>query len=96
MGRRNASTVAPQALFFLNNPFVVEQSRHAAARLLAGVHGDEERIERLYRLALGRLPEEGERRVARRFLGGRAGDPAAQWSILFQAVFASADFRYAN
>jgi hypothetical protein len=50
----------------------------------------------LYRLALGRLPDDGERRVARRFLRGRAGDAAAAWSILFQAVFAPADFRYVN
>ncbi len=96
VGRRNASTVAPQALFLLNNPFVVEQSRQAAARLLAEVHDDEGRIERLYRLALGRLPDDRERQVARRFLRGRAGEPAAAWSILFQALFASADFRQVN
>jgi hypothetical protein len=96
VGRRNASTVAPQALFLLNHPFAVEQSRHAAARLLAEVDDDERRIERLYRLALGRLPDDGERRVARFFLRGRADDAGAAWSILFQAVFASADFRYVN
>src|SRR5262249_21464585 len=28
-GRRNASTVAPQALFLMNNTFVLEQARHA-------------------------------------------------------------------
>ncbi len=96
VGCRNTSTVAPQALFLLNHPFVVEQSRHAAARLLADVHDEESRIERLYRLALGRLPDDGERQVARRFLRGRADDAAAAWSILFQSLFASADFRYVN
>ena len=33
-GRRNVSTVAPQALFLMNHPFVIEQSRAAARRLL--------------------------------------------------------------
>ncbi len=45
---------------------------------------------------LGRLPDDGERQVARRFLRGRADDAAAAWSILFQSLFASADFRYVN
>ncbi len=35
VGRRNVSTVSPQALFMMNHPFVVEQSRLAARRLLA-------------------------------------------------------------
>jgi hypothetical protein len=96
VGRRNASTVAPQALFLLNHPFVVEQSRHAAARLLAEEQEDEARIGRAYRLALGRPPDDGERQVARRFLRGRASDPAEAWAILIQALFASADFRHVN
>ena len=38
-GRRNVSTVAPQALFLMNHPFVMEQARLAAARLLEGAAG---------------------------------------------------------
>ncbi|HLF95470.1 MAG TPA: DUF1549 domain-containing protein, partial [Planctomycetota bacterium] len=34
-GRRDSSTVAPQALYLLNNPFVLEQSKRAAERLLS-------------------------------------------------------------
>lgn len=30
VGHRNASTVAPQALFLMNHPFIVEQVRAAA------------------------------------------------------------------
>jgi len=71
-GRRNTSTVAPQALFLMNHPFVLEQSRHSAARLLAGkLPDDGARITRAYRLALGRGPTDGERSVALRFVGGR-------------------------
>ncbi len=35
-GRRNVSTVAPQALFLMNHPFVAEQSKRAGRRRLAG------------------------------------------------------------
>src|SRR5205085_7317014 len=64
-GRRTVSTVAPQALFMLNNPFVAEQARGAAARLLAEPPSDDAaRVTRAYRLALGRTPTEGERAVA--------------------------------
>ena len=90
-GRRNASTVAPQALFMMNNPFAVDQAKHAAARLLSEKITDEDsRITRAYRLALGRLPTDGERAVATKFL---EKNPNA-WAAVFQSLFASADFRY--
>jgi hypothetical protein len=93
-GRRNTSTVAPQALFLMNHPFVLEQSRHAAARLLAETLPDDAgRIVWAYRLALGRGPTDGEKTVALRFLG-RGRDPKEAWAALFHGLFASADFRY--
>ncbi|WP_422925531.1 DUF1553 domain-containing protein [Singulisphaera sp. PoT] len=95
VGRRNVSTVAPQALFLLNHPFIVEQSGLSASRLLeqAGMD-DEGRLTRAFRLALGRPPTDPERQLARRFLGSepKVGD----WALLFQALFASIDFRYVN
>jgi hypothetical protein len=94
-GRRNVSTVASQALFMLNNPFVREQAKAAAERLLAEkLPDDESRITRAYRLTLGRTPSAGERAVAARFLTDRAAADA--WPALFQALFASADFRYVD
>src|SRR5207248_6005014 len=93
-GRRNTSTVAPQALFMMNNPFVVEQSKHAAARLLAeNLPDDSARLTRAYRLTLGREPTAGERAVAAKFLAG-TGDPKQGWAMLYQTLFASADFRF--
>ena len=94
-GRRNAGTVAPQALFMMNNPFVLDQSKHAAARLLAEKHADDAtRLTRAYRLALGRGPTDGEREIAARFLKGKTEKDA--WAALFHALFASAEFRYVN
>ena len=94
-GKRNSGTVAPQALFMMNHPFVLEQSKHAATRLLAERHADDaERIARAYRLVLGRAPTGGEREIAARFLKGKTEKDA--WAAVFHALFASAEFRYVN
>lgn len=93
-GKRNTSTVAPQALFMLNNPFPAEQARYAANRLLAEKHGDDkERLDRAYRLALGRLPTDREREVHARFVSS-SQSPVDTWTSVFHALFASADFRF--
>jgi len=95
-GRRNVSTVAPQALFLMNNPFVHEQARFAAKRLLAEKQADDRaRIDRAWRLALGRGPSDGEAALALRHLGSvRQAEPA--WASIFHALFASPEFRYVN
>ncbi|HXG63323.1 MAG TPA: DUF1553 domain-containing protein [Planctomycetota bacterium] len=93
-GRRDAVTVAPQALFFMNHPFVRTQAERAAARLLAEVPGgDRERVVRAWRRTLGRPPTEGEAALALRHAAG-ARDAQAAWADLFQALFASVEFRY--
>ncbi len=57
-GRRNVSTVATQALYLMNSPFVREQARQAARALLDVPGLDESgRLERAYRLALGRAAD---------------------------------------
>jgi hypothetical protein len=69
--RRTESTVAPQALFLLNHPFVREQAKALAKRLLAEPAGDNaERIGLAYRLAYGRPPTEKEERIGRERIGG--------------------------
>ncbi|MBX9788901.1 MAG: DUF1553 domain-containing protein [Pirellulales bacterium] len=103
-GRRNTSTVAPQALFFMNSPLVSEQAQASTERLLAQPLPDNEaRIDWAFRLTLGRLPSDSERAVAREIVspaGGAAADDAAtsdaagRYGQLFQVLFASIDFRY--
>jgi hypothetical protein len=93
-GRRNASTVAPQALFLMNNPFVLDQAKHAAKRLLAEkLPDDRARLVRAYRLALGRPPTEGEAAVALPVVASAAQKEPA-WASVFHALFASAEFRF--
>ena len=102
VGRRDVSTVAPQALYLMNNPFVMEQSRDSARRLLdaSGPIGDRERLDLAYRRVLGRPPEPAERRIALEAIDAIAaegGDPSVRhdaWAIVVQALFATIEFRY--
>ena len=96
VGVRNVSTVAPQALFLMNHPFVREQARAAAERLLRDkMVDDNARLQMTYRHTLGRLPNPGEEAVARKqFITG--GNPLDTWTDIFHALFASLDFRYVN
>jgi hypothetical protein len=100
-GQRGVSTVAPQALFLMNHPFVIEQAKFAAQRTL-GMTGvdDAARIERAYRATLGRGPTDRERALAREFLAGeRDAAPdengrIGRWAQFHQSLFACVDFRY--
>jgi hypothetical protein len=65
---RPISTFAPQALILLNGPFMQEQARAFAARLCREAKSDAARVERAFRLALGRPPTPAERQLAGRFL----------------------------
>ncbi len=67
--QRYTTTVPQQALFLMNSPFVVEQARHFAQRAdVAAQTKDEEKIERMYRLAYGRAAETEEIALGLRFL----------------------------
>ncbi len=66
---RPVSTYAPQALILLNGPFLQEQSRRLAARLLREGGADVNRhVEKAHQLALSRRPKPAERQLAREFL----------------------------
>jgi len=106
--KRNATTVAPQALYVMNSPFVLEQSKAFAERLLARTNlSDRQRIDEAYRLTISRpaTPVEIDRLL--RFvtaydarLAGTEKDPAkrriASWSAACQALFGSNEFIYVN
>src|SRR5262249_34827372 len=66
--QRDRTTVAPQALFFLNNPFVLHSARALLAR--PEVHGADVdgRVDRLHRLCFGRPPGAAEVALAREFV----------------------------
>ncbi|MCZ2342559.1 MAG: DUF1553 domain-containing protein [Bacteroidales bacterium] len=88
-GNRNTSTIAPQALYFMNHAFIIEQARLAAVSLLKQ---DGNPTDRAYRLTLGRLPTDRERSVIARFLETQS-DSKEAWSAILQSLIASAEFR---
>ncbi|MCI0741743.1 MAG: PSD1 and planctomycete cytochrome C domain-containing protein, partial [Gemmataceae bacterium] len=65
---RLVSTTPLQALYLMNDPFVHEQSRQFAARLLRECKEDEGRVERAFLLVYGRPPADEERRQANDYL----------------------------
>lgn len=109
VAQRDESTVPSQALFFMNNTWVIEQSQLAAQRLLADSDLDDSgRIHQLFRLAFARSATADELAVTTDYLASSQPllddairkTPAtadelreARWSAVCQAVFASAEFR---
>ena len=60
-GSRDTTTVATQALYLLNDPFVRRQSLALAERLLERTESDDTaRVDRVYRLTVGRPATVGE------------------------------------
>jgi mono/diheme cytochrome c family protein len=99
IGQRDVTTVSTQALFLLNNDFVLARSDAAAKRTLALPLPDENaRIAFAYEQALGRLPDSPEIAGAAQFLADFSGNSAdanpSAWSALYQSLFSSAEFRY--
>jgi hypothetical protein len=94
--KRAPSTVAPQALLFLNHPFVLAHARHLVERLKDETSGGESaRIERAYRLLFGRPPGPEEVEVCARLLA-RPGRPGSEsdWAGLAHVLLCSNEFMY--
>jgi cytochrome c553 len=91
IGQRPSTTVAPQALYFMNSP----QARRYAAGLAARSGGS---LDAVYRLALLRSPTPEERAAARSFLDSQArhhpAPDAARLALtdFCQALLASNEF----
>ena len=98
VGRRNVSTVAPQALFLMNHPFPREQAEATAKRLLAdaSLRDDKARLDFAARAILGRGPSDDERTTLIGFLDARPDNRDTAWADVVHALFASTDFRYVN
>ncbi len=105
VGKRDVTTVPTQALYLMNNPFVLRQAEQLARRVLA--HGGLDqpgRIELAYRLTLGRAPTESEKATVTSFLNDyrkslegndkKANAQLAAWTNFCQTLFAAGEFRY--
>jgi hypothetical protein len=61
---RAQTTTALQALTLSNNPFMLEQSAHLAARVQDGAASPREAVQRAFRICLARSPSESEAAAA--------------------------------
>ena len=105
--KRTATTVAPQALWAMNSPFVLAQANHWALDLLKSEPTDDARIQTMYRKAFGRAATVTEVARANGFIAKIAPklatlEPDAAkrkvrvWQMLAQALFASNEFIYVD
>jgi hypothetical protein len=94
LGERATTTVPAQALYLMNNPFVIRQAEGLADRLLAGEDDDAARLTHAYQLCYARPPSESELKSAQKFLTnyGETHLRRSTWAALCQALFASAEF----
>jgi hypothetical protein len=94
VGRRPVSTVAPQALYLLNSPFVIEQAATAAQRLLAERPDDiAAQIDHAFRQTLSREPTVAEREVVLASVTANTEDSLLAWTTVYQSLFGCIDFR---
>ena len=104
-GNRVTTAVAPQALLMLNSDLVMECAGQLAQRLLTEGKTDEQRMDRMYRLAYGREATAEETQAQLDFLekveaalAGSQPDAKVRrqeaWSVLCHTVLASNEFVY--
>ena len=105
VGKRDVTTVPTQALYLMNNAFVLRQAESMAKHVLAqdGL-SQTARIDLAYRLALGRFPPKAKKRKSRATWSNianhsrqpRSGAIAhlAAWTSFCQTLFAAGQFRY--
>jgi mono/diheme cytochrome c family protein len=90
--QRAVTTVAPQALFLMNNPFVLDCARRLLQRPEVAAEQDtQRRVERLYQVVYGRAPNAAERDAAREYLEEAGATPKA-WQSYAQALLLANEF----
>jgi hypothetical protein len=102
--KRTVSTVAPQALYLMNDPAVVSWVGRAVGRPeVARRPNGEDRIAALYQLLLGRGPSADEVAAGRRFVESLTAEPPAAgaatlgaWEAYAQALLLSNEFLFVD
>ena len=87
--QRLDTNVPLQRLFFLNSPFVLQQSK-ALAQRLQPLKDDLSRIDQAYVLLFSRPPTDADRKLGLDFL------KAGTWPEYTQALFSSNEFSFVN
>jgi hypothetical protein len=96
-GNRNASTVPTQAVFMMNNDFVIKQASLAAKNIFDRKYlMNEQMIKFAFLTCLAREPTHEEKKLINQFLGDeRKGElNEKEMEGLVHSLFACLDFRY--
>jgi hypothetical protein len=92
--KRIDSTVAPQALFLMNHPFITTRAKKLAAQSAAAPHSAAtDRITWLYQTLFSRLPTPEEQSVAQNFITRKG--PIA-WDEYCHVLLCSNEFVYVD
>lgn len=99
VGQRESSSTPNQALFLMNNPFVVAQADALARRVVEEAETPAARLMRAFELSFGRQPNPTEVSAVRQYLDNFEDIESSRGRLLAmtalcQSLLASADFRY--
>ena len=107
-GVREETTVPSQALYLLNAPFVIDAAIKASARIPVASRTQDERIESVFRMILGRMPSATEVKASKAFLDSFVPESQAnsgvysrvarnaeraRWTVFCQSLMATVEFR---
>ena len=100
-GRRDVSTVAPQALTLLNNEWVHGESKAMGDRVIASTFEVDDRVVNAWRIAIGRIPTSIERQASLEFVkslqsraSGAFEAERLAWSALCHTLINTNEFIY--
>jgi len=91
---RVVSTTAPQKLYVMNNPFMIQRARDFAARLRRLADNDSDRIAAAYRIAYARPPSEAEQALGLKYLGMEDDGKMTALERYAQALLAANEMIY--
>jgi hypothetical protein len=90
--RRDQTTVAPQALFLMNHPFVIAAARALVARPeITRASGSSDKVERLFHLIYNRAPTGADIASIREYLAGLPLE-SPRWRAFAQALLMTNEF----
>ena len=93
--QRDATTVAPQALYLMNNPLIAAVADNALRRPdVARLTETDERLRHLHALCFARDPSADDLRLAHEFLGPQP--PPARWLAYVQALLLTNEFAFVD
>ncbi|HUE73843.1 MAG TPA: DUF1553 domain-containing protein [Pirellulaceae bacterium] len=93
--QRDTTTVPPQALYWMNGPFVTEATTRLLGRVEIATAADPQtKITRLYETIFARQPTDDEKQLAAQFLG--AAPTEDSWQQLAQALLMTNEFVFVD